>query len=54
MYDYFGSVTYADPIAQAKALVSKLKVVGFSGKVWMDDVSVADIKKRKINSKEGG
>lgn len=55
VYDYFGSVTYADPVAQAKALVSKLKAVGFSGKVWMDleDKKIRNVGKIQMNTMIG-
>lgn len=52
VYDYFGSATYADPIAQAKALVSKLKAVGFTGKVWMDleNAKIRNVGKIQMNT----
>ena len=36
VYDYFGSVTYADPVGQATALLTKLKAAGYEGTIWMD------------------
>jgi len=55
VYDYFGSVTYADPIAQAKALVSKLKAAGFKGKVWMDleNAKIRNVGKIQMNTMIG-